>query len=63
MSDIFKIITDNKYTKTEIEEIIIKDCDKEQIECQTYKYLIRGRFGNEFYMTLVNKISQKQLIC
>lgn len=57
--DLFNIITGNEYTKQEIEDIIINEFNNEQIEFQTYKYLIRGRFGNEFYNNLVNKILQK----
>ena len=58
--DIFNIIAGNKYTKQEIEDLILNELNKEQIEYQTYKYLIRGRFGNEFYNELVTKILQKK---
>ena len=55
INDLFMFICKNTYTQSEFADFMINNFNKALREDQTYKYLIRGRYGNEFYDYLLNK--------
>ena len=55
-NNIFNFICTNTYTTAEFEAFLTKHFNKELLEEQTYKYLIRGRYGNKFYNSILEKI-------
>ena len=55
INDLFMFICKNTYTQSEFADFMINNFNKALLEDQTYKYLIRGRYGNEFYDYLLNK--------